>query len=79
MENKTDIIENFQQYVTDLINGKVGKNIKLEFEELKTLNNLHLTFNYLTRYENDEDYELILVYAKRFEKYLIGRAKLPEL
>lgn len=32
-------------------------------------------------YENDdmEDYELILVYAKRFEKYLIGRAKLPEL
>ena len=36
MENKTDIIENFQQYVTDLINGKVGKNIKLEFEELKT-------------------------------------------
>ena len=56
MENKTDIIENFQQYVTDLINGKVGKNIKLEFEELKTLNNLHLTFNYLTNYENDEDY-----------------------
>lgn len=30
-------------------------------------------------YDSDEDYELILVYAKRFEKYLIGRAKLPEL
>ena len=30
-------------------------------------------------YDSDEDYELILVYAKRFEKYLIGHAKLPEL
>lgn len=31
------------------------------------------------KYVNYEDYELTLVYAERFEKYLIGRAKLPEL